>query len=113
MVGGAGCGSAAASVGVRLAGKLTDQWGYQANAGIDRDRSQRHSAYAGTSAIPDLESFALTVDGVSNRTRAFVSGGLSYDLKKNHRLNGSVSIRTPAYSSQTAVSAMGAYQIAF
>jgi len=102
-----------ATAGVRLAGMLTDKAGYQIGAGIEHDLQQKTSTYSGTSTISGLETFAINVDGVKNRTRGVGSVGLFYQVEKNQRLMGNVSIRNQAYTSQTAVSAMAGYQVAF
>jgi hypothetical protein len=102
-----------AIVGLRVAGQLTDQWKYRVEAGFERDLTQRNSTYAGTSSIFELEKFAMASDASHNRTRSFASTSLTYELKKNHHLSGNISVRTQTYTSQTAVSAMGGYQIAF
>ena len=102
-----------ATAGVRLAGMLTDKVGYQIGAGLEHDLRQQTSAYSGTSTISGLETFAINVDGVKNRTRGVGSVGMFYQVEKNQRLISNVSIRNQAYTSQTAVSAMAGYQVAF
>lgn len=102
-----------ATIGVRLAGMLTEKVGYQMGAGLEHDLRQQTSAYSGTSSISGLETFAINVDGVKNRTRGVGSVGMFYQVEKNQRLMGNVSIRNQAYTSQTAVNVMGGYQIAF
>lgn len=102
-----------ATAGVRLAGMLTEKVGYQIGAGVEHDLRQQTSTYSGTSTISGLETFAINVDGVKNRTRGVGSVGMFYQVEKNQRLMGNVSIRNQAYTSQTAVSAMAGYQVAF
>ncbi len=102
-----------AVTGIRLAGMLTEKIGYQVGAGLEHDLRRETSKYAGTSSITDLESFSLTTEGPSNRTRGFGSVGLHYQVEKNQRLTGSVGVRHQAYASQPSVSATAGYQLSF
>lgn len=102
-----------ATAGVRLAGMLTDRVGYQIGAGVEHDLRAQASSYSGTSSISGLDPFALSVDGVNNRTRGVGSVGMFYQVDKNQRLTSNVSFRNQAYTSQNAVSAMAGYQVAF
>jgi hypothetical protein len=102
-----------ATLGARVAGMFTEKLGYQIGAGVDHDLRQQTSTYSGTSTISGLTSFDLSVDGVNNRTRGFASAGLFYQLAKNERLTGNVSLRNQAYTSQNVATFMGGYQIAF
>lgn len=102
-----------ATIGVRLAGMLTEKVGYQIGAGIEHDLQQKTSTYSGTSTISGLETFAINVDGVKNRTRGVGSVGMFYQVEKNQRLISNVTFRNQAYTSQNAVSAMAGYQVAF
>ena len=72
---------------------LTEKVGYQIGAGIEHDLQQKTSTYSGTSTISGLETFAINVDGVKNRTRGVGSVGMFYQVEKNQRLMGNVSIR--------------------
>jgi hypothetical protein len=102
-----------AIAGLRLAGMVSENIGYQIGAGLEHDLHQQTSAYSGTSSMVNLTSFALAVDGVSNRTRGVGSVGMFYQLEKNQRITGNFSIRNQAYTSQAAVNVMGGYQVAF
>ena len=103
----------AATAGVRLTGMLTDKVGYQAALGGEYDLAHMANSYAGASAIPGLETFALANTGSSNRARVVASAGLYYQMDKTQRLTGSVGVRGQAYSSQPAITTLVGYQVAF
>jgi hypothetical protein len=100
-------------VGVRVAGMITDNIGYQGSAGLEHDLRQQVSNYSGSSSVSGLETFALTISGANNRTRPVGSASLFYQLDKSQRLTGSVSVRNQAFTSQAMTSVMGGYQVAF
>ena len=102
-----------ANLGLRIAGMFTDKVGYQASAGVEHDLRQQTGSYSGSSTIAGLETFALSMDGVNNRTRGFASAGLFYQVEKNQRLISQVSLRNQAYTNQTMTTVMGGYQVAF
>jgi len=102
-----------AIAGLRLSGMLTENVGYQLSASVERDLRQQTNTYSGTSSISGLETIALSTDGVNNHTRAVASAGLFYQIDKNQRLTGNVSVRNQAYASQTMLTLMSGYQVAF
>ena len=102
-----------ATTGLRLTGRLTDQIGFQLGLGAEYDLARKASAYAGASAIPGLETFALPGVETSNRFRPLGNVGLFYQIDGTQRLTGSVTLRGQAFSSQMAVNVMGGYQAAF
>ena len=102
-----------ASVGARVAVLLSEKFGYQLSAGLESDLSHKNSTYSGSSTISDLETFALVVNGANNRTRGFGSAGLYYQVDKGQRFIANVNVRSQAFTSQTAVSVLAGYQMAF
>jgi hypothetical protein len=102
-----------ATAGLRIKGQVTDQIGFQLGVGAEYDLTHKASAYAGASAIPGLESFALPGSETSNRYRGVGHIGLFYQIDRTQRLTGNVTVRGQAFSSQTAVNVMGGYQAAF
>ena len=102
-----------ATAGIRLKGQVIDQIGFQLGLGAEYDLAQKASAYAGASAIPGLESFALPGAETTNRFRPMGNIGLFYQVDRTQRLTGNVSVRGQAFSSQMTVSVMGGYQLAF
>ena len=92
---------------------MIDQIGFQLGLGAEYDLAQKASAYAGASAIPGLESFALPGAETTNRFRPMGNIGLFYQVDRTQRLTGNVSVRGQAFSSQMTVSVMGGYQLAF
>ena len=101
------------TAGLRISGMLSERAGFKFGAGVEHDLQTCTNAYAGTSAITGLKSFALAADGVTNRTRGVGSVGAFYQVDKNQRLTGNVSLRIQAFTSQNAVTAMAGYQLAF
>jgi hypothetical protein len=101
------------SAGLRLRGMLQDRVGYQLGLGGEYDLAQSADAYAGTSAITGLGTFALADTSRSNRFRPTGSAGLSYQIDKTQLMTTNVSMRGQAYSSQQAVSVLAGYQVAF
>jgi hypothetical protein len=102
-----------ATTGLRLKGQVTDKIGFQLGLGAEYDLAQKASAYAGASAIPGLDTFALEGAQTSNRFRPVGNVGLFYQIDRTERLTGHVSVRGQAFSSQMAVNVMGGYQVAF
>ena len=102
-----------ATGGMRLKGQLSDQVGYQLGLGGEFDLTHRASPYAGSSAVPGLESFALPFAAASNHFHALGSAGLVYQIDRTQRLTGDVYLRSQAFSSQTAAAVVVGYQAAF
>lgn len=102
-----------ATAGLRVSGMFTEKVGYQIGAAIEHDIQREFSAYSGTSTISGLESFSLDTNGANNRTRGVGTLGLFYQAQNNMRLTGNVSVRNQAFSSQTAISAIAGFQVAF
>ncbi len=100
-------------IGLRLNGMLSEKIGFRVAAGIEHDFVRKGSAYSGVSEIPDLVTFAFEHGGSSNRTRAFGTVGLHYQVDQNHRLTGSVSVRQTPFSSSAALTTLFGYQGAF
>ncbi len=103
----------AATMGLRLNGMASDRIGYQLGAGIDYYAFSAASAYAGSSDIAGLETFALPAASLAHRASPLGSGAIFYQIDRTQRLTGQVSVRGQAFTSQTAVSVMGGYQAAF
>ena len=102
-----------ASLGLRLNGMASDRVGYQLGAGVDYYIYRSASPYAGTSLIADLETFALPVAGATRRASPVGSAAIFYQIDRNQRLTGNVSVRGQAFSAQPSISVMGGYQAAF
>ena len=102
-----------ATTGMRLKGQVTDKIGFQLGLGVEYDLAQKASAYAGASAIPGLETFALPGAEVSNRFRPTGNVGLFYQIDGTQRLTGNVTVRGETFSNHMAVNVMGGYQAAF
>ena len=102
-----------ATAGMRLKGQVTDQIGFQLGLGAEYDLAHKASAYAGASAIPGLESFALRGAETSNRFRPAGNVSLFHQIDRTQRLTASVTARGQAFSNQPAVNVMGGYQAAF
>ena len=100
-------------MGLRLSGKAGDNVGYELGAGVDYYAISTASAYAGASAIYGLEAFALPLPDAGRRAKPVGSVALFYQIDRNQRLTGHLSVRGQAFSSETAVSLMGGYQAAF
>ena len=103
----------AATMGLRLSGMASDRVGYQLGAGVDYYAFSAASAYAGASAISGLEAFALPGAALAHRASPVGSGAVFYQIDRNQRLTGNVSVRGQAFSAQPSVSVMGGYQAAF
>ena len=102
-----------ALAGMRLKGHVTDQIGFQLGLGVEYDLAQKASAYAGVSALPGQETFALPGPETSNYLRPMGNAGLFYQIDRTQRLTTNVTVRGQAFSNQMAVRVMGGYQAAF
>ena len=103
----------AATLGLRLNGMASDRVGYQFGAGVDYYAFSAASAYAGASAIYGLEAFALRGATLAHRASPVGSASIFYQIDRNQRLTGNVSVRGQAFTSQPSISVMGGYQAAF
>ena len=102
-----------ATLGLRLNGMLGESIGYQLGAGLDYYLYRSASPYAGTSLIADMETFALPLAGATRRAAPMGSLALFYQIDRNQRLTGNVTVRGQAFSSQPSISMLGGYQAAF
>jgi hypothetical protein len=102
-----------ATAGLRLKGQLSEQVGYQLGLGGEFDLRHRASTYAGSSALPGLESFALPFAGASNHFHAVGSAGLVFQIDRTQRLTGDLYLRSQAFSSLMAATIVAGYQVAF
>ena len=102
-----------ATAGLRMKGQVTDQIGFQLGLGVEYDLAHKASAYAGASAIPGLETFALPGSETSNRFRPVGNIGLFYQIDRTQRLTATATVRGQAFSNQPAVSVLIGYQAAF
>ena len=102
-----------ATAGLRLKGQLSEQVGYQFGLGGEFDLRRRASPYAGSSALPGLESFSLPFAAASNHFHAVGSAGLVFQIDRTQRLTGDVYLRSQAFSSQMAATLVVGYQAAF
>ncbi len=102
-----------ASLGLRLNGLASETIGYSLAGGVDYYALRSASAYAGTSAIYGIETFALPGATTARRASPVGSAGLFYQIDRNQRMTGTVSVRGQAFSGQPSISVMGGYQAAF
>ena len=102
-----------ATAGLRLKGQLSEQVGYQFGLGGEFDLMHKASPYAGSSALPGLETFSLPFAAASNHFHAVGSAGLVFQIDRTQRLTGDVYLRSQAFSSQMAATLVAGYQAAF
>lgn len=99
------------TTGLRLAGKLDDNISAVVGLGIERDVNVKQSDITGTSNVPGVENFALTMPTLSDSVRAVGSLGLVFDIGSNQSLVLQGLVRqTPAvnnYSNSDSINVTG------
>ena len=102
-----------ATVGIRLAGPLTERVAYAVTAGVEQDLRGALAAFSGTSDIDGLDAFALAAEGGQRDSRAFGSVALSQTVSDNLRLTGQVGWRSTADRGRAEVTATAGVSLAF
>jgi hypothetical protein len=102
-----------ATAGLRLRGAITPQFSLTFGAGVEYDLDSKMDRYAGTSAIPDLESFSITTNQQQNELRGVGTAGMRYMIAANQALAVDTSIRQLPYGNDPAISTMLRYSIGF
>lgn len=101
------------TAGLRLRGAITPQFSLTFGAGMEHDLSSKVDRYAGTSAIPDLESFSINASQQQNETRAVGSAGMRYMIASNQALAFDASVRQMPYGNDPSITTMLRYSIGF
>lgn len=99
--------------GLRFRGPLTPQLGLILGAGVEYDLQSRTDRYAGSSNIPELESFSFNASQSQNRLRGVVSLGLHHAIASNQALLFDASLRQLPYGNDLAAIGMVRYAIGF
>ena len=102
-----------ATAGLRLRGAITPQFSLTFGAGVEYDLDSKMDRYAGTSAIPDLESFSIATNQQQNELRGVGTAGMRYMIAANQALAVDTSIRQLPYGNDPAISTMLRYSIGF
>jgi hypothetical protein len=102
-----------ATAGLRLRGAITPEFSLTFGAGVEHDLNSKVDRYAGTSSIPDLETFSINASQQQNETRAVGSAGMRYMIASNQALGFDVSVRQLPYGDDPSVTTMWRYSIGF
>ena len=102
-----------ATSGLRLRGAITPQFSLTLGAGVEYDLSSKMDRYAGTSAIPELESFSIPANQQQNELRAVGTAGMRYMIAANQALAVDASVRQLPYGNDPAITTMIRYSIGF
>ena len=102
-----------ATAGLRLRGAITPEFSLTFGAGMEHDLNSKVDRYAGTSTIPDLETFSINASQQQNETRAVGSAGMRYMIASNQALGFDVSVRQLPYGDDPSVTTMWRYSIGF
>jgi outer membrane protein W len=82
-------------------------------AGVEHDLNSKVDRYAGTSTIPDLETFSINASQQQNETRAVGSAGMRYMIASNQALAFDASVRQMPYGNDPSITTMLRYSIGF
>ena len=102
-----------ATAGLRLRGAITPEFSLTFGAGMEHDLNSKVDRYAGTSSIPDLETFSINASQQQNETRAVGSAGMRYMIASNQALGFDVSVRQLPYGDDPSITTMWRYSIGF
>jgi hypothetical protein len=102
-----------ATAGLRLRGAITPEFSLTFGAGMEHDLNSKVDRYAGTSTIPDLETFSINASQQQNETRAVGSAGMRYMIASNQALGFDVSVRQLPYGDDPSITTMWRYSIGF
>ena len=101
------------TAGLRLRGAITPEFSLTFGAGMEHDLNSKVDRYAGTSTIPDLETFSINASQQQNETRAVGSAGMRYMIASNQALGFDVSVRQLPYGDDPSITTMWRYSIGF
>ena len=102
-----------ATAGLRLRGAITPQFSLTFGAGVEYDLDSKMDRYAGTSAIPELETFSIPANQQQNELRAVGSAGMRYMVTANQAVAVDASVRQLPYGNDPAITTMLRYSIGF
>jgi hypothetical protein len=102
--------SLTALLGIKASGRLTDQIGLQASAGLEQDMHTYTSAYAAT-GVDGLTAINFTPN--MQKSRAVSTFGATYDVAKGHRLGLNAIWRQESFQSVDTKMAYVNYTVAF
>jgi hypothetical protein len=101
------------TAGLRLRGAITPQFSMTFGAGMEYDLNSKVDRYAGTSTIPDLETFSINASQQQNEVRAVGSAGMRYMIASNQALAFDASVRQLPYGNDPSITTMLRYSIGF
>jgi hypothetical protein len=102
--------SLTALLGIKASGRLTDQIGLQASAGLEQDMHTYTSAYTAT-GVDGLTAINFTPN--MQKSRAVSTFGATYDVAKGHRLGLNAIWRQESFQSVDTKMAYVNYTMAF
>ena len=102
--------SLTALLGIKASGRLTDQVGLQASAGLEQDMHTYTSAYAAT-GVDGLTAINFTPN--MQKSRAVSTFGATYDVAKGHRLGLNAIWRQESFQNIDTKMAYVNYTMAF
>lgn len=101
-----------ALAGIGFQSHLAEKLSGSASIGIQQNLSYSMSNYSGTSLIPGMTSFAVSMPNNVN-SMATASAGLFYDVKKNERIGLNLLWQQQPFINTTTTSAIATYTIGF
>jgi hypothetical protein len=101
------------TAGLRLRGAITPQFSLTFGAGMEYDLNSKVDRYAGTSTIPNLETFSINASQQQNELRAVGSAGMRYMVASNQAIAFDASVRQMPYGNDPSITTMVRYSIGF
>lgn len=102
-----------AQAGVTAQGDLGGRLSYRVSTGVEWDLASRSDAFAGTSQVDDLSSFALSPAGSGRRFRGNGSVELGYEFTKGARITLGGALRGEAFTNQITTNLTAGIRIGF
>ncbi|MGE8143181.1 hypothetical protein ACQKOE_14495 [Novosphingobium sp. NPDC080210] len=102
-----------AQAGVTAQGDLGGRLSYRVSTGVEWDLASRSDAFAGTSQVDDLPSFALSPAGSGRRFRGNGSVELGYEFTRGARITLGGALRGEAFTNQIITNLTAGIRIGF
>lgn len=102
-----------AQAGVTAQGDLGGRLSYRVSTGVEWDLASRSDAFAGTSQVDDLSSFALSPAGSGRRFRGNGAVELGYEFTRGARITLGGALRGEAFTNQITTNLTAGIRIGF
>lgn len=99
--------------GLLFNGKLNDAVDYKFGAGIEYDLESKGLKFAGSSDVPDMETFELADTASAKKFRGQGSAELGYAIMPNARITLGASVRGEAYTDKTNANLTAGFHLGF